>query len=139
MARSQKPKLNKPWQDVAKGGTGIEGRELAYVSGIAEIFEHETLSKRSRVWKLHAATIEKSGKPWLPLTKWVIKENPYIKIPSQKLSSWEEERETYQKKVSGKDDIAQDALKQMSEVDEEHWKLYDPAEFDENTVSLQVV
>ncbi|XMA10704.1 hypothetical protein WAI453_003495 [Rhynchosporium graminicola] len=109
------------------------------ISGVVGPMSTILEGKRSRVWKLHAATIEKSGKPWLPLTKWVIKENPYIKIPSQKLSYWQEERETYQKKVSGKDDIAQDALKQMSEVDEEHWKLYDPAEFDENTVSLQVV
>ena len=46
----------------------------------------------------NAATIAESGEPWLPLTEWIIKENPCVKkLSAQKLYYWQEEREAYRK------------------------------------------
>ena len=49
----------------------------------------------------NAATISESGEPWLPLTEWVIKENPCVKkLSPQKLYYWQEEREAYRKEYA---------------------------------------
>ena len=43
-----------------------------------------------------AATLAASGEPWLPLTKWIIRENPCVKRLGMKdLWYWLEEREAY--------------------------------------------
>jgi Asp-tRNA(Asn)/Glu-tRNA(Gln) amidotransferase A subunit family amidase len=48
-----------------------------------------------------AATIAESGEPWLPLTKWIIKENPCVKkLTPGKLYYWQEEREAYRKEYA---------------------------------------
>lgn len=40
--------------------------------------------------------MEKSGEPWLPLTKWIIKENFYVKeLEMREYAMWQEEREAY--------------------------------------------
>lgn len=49
----------------------------------------------------NAATIAESGEPWLPLTKWIIKENPCVKkLTPDKLYYWQEEREEYRKEYA---------------------------------------
>ena len=48
-----------------------------------------------------AAVMAASGEPWLPLTKWIIKENPCVKKLSMKeLAYWQEEREMYRKEYA---------------------------------------
>lgn len=42
-------------------------------------------------------------------------------------------------RVDGKTDVARGTFKPMTDVDEEHWKLYDPNEFDGLPISLQLV
>jgi hypothetical protein len=39
-----------------------------------------------------SATIAQSGEPWRPLTKWIIKDNPFMKkLSPQNLYYWQEE------------------------------------------------
>jgi amidase len=48
-----------------------------------------------------ANAMEASGEPWLPLSKWIIKENPCVKkLSMHKLWYWEEEREAYRKEYA---------------------------------------
>lgn len=48
-----------------------------------------------------ASAMAASGEPWLPLTKWIIKENPCVKkLSMQQLYYWEEEREAYRKEYA---------------------------------------
>ncbi|KAF1851201.1 amidase [Cucurbitaria berberidis CBS 394.84] len=45
--------------------------------------------------------INKSGEPWLPLSKWILKENPCVKkLSVGELAYWLEEREAYRKEYS---------------------------------------
>ncbi|KAK0122254.1 hypothetical protein ONS95_010505 [Cadophora gregata] len=49
----------------------------------------------------NAATIAESGEPWLPLTEWIMKQNPFVKkLSPQKLYYWQEEREAYRKEYA---------------------------------------
>jgi len=42
-----------------------------------------------------------SSEPWLPLTKWIIKENPCVrKLSMGNLQYWQEEREAYRKEYA---------------------------------------
>ena len=46
--------------------------------------------------KADAAAIEESGEPWLPLTDWIIRQNPCVKnLSREELEYWLEEREEY--------------------------------------------
>ncbi|KAH0559589.1 hypothetical protein GP486_003892 [Trichoglossum hirsutum] len=48
-----------------------------------------------------ASVMAASGEPWLPLTKWIIKENPCVKkLSMQELWYWQEEREAYRKEYA---------------------------------------
>jgi Asp-tRNA(Asn)/Glu-tRNA(Gln) amidotransferase A subunit family amidase len=45
--------------------------------------------------------IDSSGEPWRPLSKWIIKENPYVKkLSIGELTYWLEEREAYRKEYA---------------------------------------
>lgn len=47
------------------------------------------------------ADIAKSGEPWLPLSTWIIKENPCVKrLSVGEMSYWLEEREAYRKEYA---------------------------------------
>ena len=46
-------------------------------------------------------TIDSSGEPWRPLSKWILKENPCVKkLSPAELSYWLEEREVYRKEYA---------------------------------------
>jgi amidase len=48
-----------------------------------------------------AAIMAESSEPWLPLTKWIIKENPCVrKLSMGNLQYWQEEREAYRKEYA---------------------------------------